>query len=56
MPQRDIDQLAYAYQQMLGLVGRGDEAAKKLFNMDTSEVFYRYIPPYERVICDHPEF
>ncbi|MDG4907034.1 hypothetical protein P9228_11395 [Mesorhizobium sp. WSM4898] len=56
LPQRDIDQLAYAHQQMLGLVGRGDEAAKKLFNMDTSKVLYRYIPPDERVICDHPEF
>ncbi|MBZ9742253.1 MULTISPECIES: hypothetical protein [unclassified Mesorhizobium] len=53
LPQADIDQLAYAHQQVLGLVGRGDEAAKKLFNMDTSKVLNRYIPPHERVIRDY---
>ncbi|MDX8433249.1 hypothetical protein RFN25_07355 [Mesorhizobium abyssinicae] len=56
LPQRDIDQLAYAHQQMLGLVGRCNEPSQKLFDMDSSKVLYRYIPPDERVICDHPEF
>ncbi|MDG4896478.1 hypothetical protein P9272_23200 [Mesorhizobium sp. WSM4976] len=40
---------------MFGLVGRGDEAAKKLFNMDASKVLNRYIPPDERVIRDHSQ-
>ncbi|WP_189343223.1 MULTISPECIES: hypothetical protein [unclassified Mesorhizobium] len=56
LPQRDIDQLAYAHQQVLGLVWRGDEAAKKLFNMDASKVPNRHVPPDERVIWDHPQF
>ncbi|WP_189478921.1 MULTISPECIES: hypothetical protein [unclassified Mesorhizobium] len=42
--------------QVLGLVGRGDEAAKKLFNMDTPKILNRYIPPDERVIRDHSQF
>ncbi|MBZ9763396.1 hypothetical protein LB553_21290 [Mesorhizobium sp. CA8] len=41
---------------MLGLVGRGDEAAKKLFNMDTPKILDRYVAPDERVIRDHPQF
>ncbi|WP_345892462.1 hypothetical protein [Mesorhizobium amorphae] len=55
LPQCDIDQLAYAYQQVLSLVGCGDEAAKKLFNMDTSEVLNCYVSPEERVIRDHSQ-
>ncbi|MER8660002.1 hypothetical protein NKH34_02530 [Mesorhizobium sp. M1148] len=56
MSQCYIDQLAYAHQQVLGLMGCGDEAAKKLFNMDTSKVLNRYVAPNQWVIWDHPQF
>ncbi|MDX8536039.1 hypothetical protein RFM23_00205 [Mesorhizobium abyssinicae] len=41
---------------MLGFVRRCNEAPQKLFDMDSTKILYRDIPPLKRVVVDDPQF